>query len=59
MCEAHCNIDYRMLRAKLVVGRKRQFRQKCAGVYRHRRWNVAGLQGEEVDNKGRETANLL
>ena len=47
--------DHRMVRLKLVVGKKRAFRRKRvnAGV---RRWDVAKLHGDCVDARGRETA---
>jgi hypothetical protein len=32
MCGADCNTDHRMLRAELVVGKKRWFREKHVGV---------------------------
>ena len=52
---ANCNTDHRMLRAKLVVGRKRALRRDRAGTG-VRRWDVARLQGACVDRRGRETA---
>ena len=53
MREADCNTDHRMLRAKVVVGRKVYFRKKHngAGV---KRWDVAKLQCTSEDARERE-----
>ena len=53
---ADCNTDHRMLRAKLVVGRRRYFR-RCSGGAGVKRWNVSELMGRSVDEHGRETTN--
>ena len=39
---AECNIDQRMVRAKLVVGRKRAFRRRHEGEV-VKRWDIAKL----------------
>ena len=52
---ADCNTDHRMIRMKLIVGRKRFYKRKCkeSSV---RRWDVARLKGSTEDARGRETA---
>ena len=49
---ADCNTDHRMVRMKMIVGRKRAYRKERvnAGV---KRWDVAKLQGGCVDARGR------
>ncbi len=47
-----CNMDHRLVRMKLVVGRKRAFRRKRAGAGM-KRWDVVKLQGSSMDAKGR------
>ena len=49
-------MDHRVLRAKLVVGKRRYFR-RCSGGAGVKRWNVSELMGESVDEHGRETTN--
>ena len=51
---ADCNMDHRLLRVKLTVGRTRSFRRDCARAS-VRRWDVARLHGSSVDTKGRAT----
>ena len=52
---AECNSDHRMLRVKLVVGRKKKYRKSCGGVG-VRRWDVSKLKGSSEDDRGRELA---
>ena len=54
---ADCNKDHSMLRAMLVVGRRRYFR-RCSGGTGVKRCNVSGLMGRSVDEHGRETTNV-
>ena len=49
-----CNSDHRMLRDKVVVGKRKSFRRDAAGTA-VRRWDVSKLKGKWVDERGRET----
>ena len=53
---ADCNTDHKMLRAKVVVGRKKLFRRRDVPEVAVRIWNVAKLKGRCVDESGRETS---
>ena len=50
---ADCNTDHRMVRAKVVVGKRKYFRSSTCGVG-VRRWAVSGLLGASEDARGRE-----
>ena len=52
---AECNTDHRMVRMKMILGRKRAFRREPANVG-VKRWDAGKLQGGCRDAKGRETA---
>lgn len=41
---ADYNTDHRMLRVKLVIGKRREFRRECTGDG-VKRWDVAKLRG--------------
>ena len=49
-----CNTDHRMLRAKVVVEKKKSFSGDAAGTA-VRRWDVSKLKGRCVDERGKET----
>ena len=50
---ADCNTDHKMLRAKVVVGRKVYFRKKHTGAG-VKRWDVAKLRCTSEDARERE-----
>lgn len=51
---ADCNTDHRMLRAKVMVGKRKLFRRR-SGETTVKRWDVAKLHGSNVDEEGWET----
>ena len=53
---AYCNTDHRMLRVKVVVGKKKLFRRTNAKERDVRRLDVTKLKGKCFDETGRETA---
>ena len=57
VCNArHYNTDHRMLRAKVMIGRKKLFRRRDAAGTAVRRWDVMKLKGRRVDERVRETS---
>ena len=44
------NNDHRLLRAKIIIDKKRYVFQK--NPFKAKRWDVSGLQGNNVDDKG-------
>ena len=52
---ADCNTDHKLLRVKVVVGKKKSFSRDAAGTA-VRRWDVSKLKGRCVDERGRETS---
>ena len=53
---ADCNTDHRMLRTKVVVGRKKQFRRRAVPEVAVWRLDVTKLKARCVDESGRETS---
>ena len=51
---AICNTDHQLLRAKMMVGKKKCFRKACPGPI-WKKWNVSHLNGSNVDDQGNLT----
>ena len=52
----YCGTDHRMLRVKVVVGKKKLFRRAYAKERDARRWDLTKLKGRCFDETTRETA---
>ena len=51
---AGCNSYHRLLRAKILVGRKKYFRRPLAQT--RKKWNISCLQDGVIDDQGELTA---
>jgi len=54
MCGAVCNSDHQLLRAKVMIGKKKYFRKTCPGPIM-KKWNVSRLNRSNVDDQGNLT----